>query len=75
MENQINGTPKATFYLNELACEIADLFIQVKYENHYESICENGQDTDDLKYRDYVQDEYDYFYSKIETYLKISQIE
>ena len=72
MENQINGTPKATFYLNELACEIADLFIQVKYENHYEPICEDGQD--ELKYRDYVQDEYDYFYSKIETYLKFSQI-
>ncbi len=69
-----NNMEKATFYLNELASEMAHLFIQVKYENHYESICEDGQDADDLKYRDYVQDEYDYFYSKIENHLKISQI-
>ena len=32
MENQLIGTPKATFYLNELAGELAELFIEMKYE-------------------------------------------
>ena len=33
MENVINGTPKATFYLNELASEITEFVIDKKYEN------------------------------------------
>ena len=59
MENQINGTPKATFYLNELASEMTALFIEIKYENHYESIYQDGQDSEELNYKDYIQEEFD----------------
>jgi hypothetical protein len=74
MENVINGTPKATFYLNELASEMTALFIEIKYENHYESIYEDGQDTNEIKYRDYVQDEFNEVYDKVESYLMENKI-
>jgi hypothetical protein len=74
MENVINGTPKATFYLNELASEITALFIEIKYENHYESIYQDGQDSEELNYKDYIQDEYNEVYDRIETYLLSNQI-
>ncbi len=74
MENVINGTPKATFYLNELASEITALFIEIKYENHYESIYQDEQDSEELNYKDYIQDEYNEVYDRIETYLLSNQI-
>jgi len=74
MENQINGTPKATFYLNELASEMTALFIEIKYENHYESIYEDGQESEELNYKDYIQDEFNQVYDRIETYLLQNQI-
>ena len=74
MENQINGTPKATFYLNELASEMTALFIEIKYEYHYESIYQDGQDSEELNYKDYIQDEFNQVYDRIETYLLSNQI-
>ena len=74
MENVINGTPKATFYLNELASEMTALFIEIKYENHYESIYEDGQESEELNYKDYIQDEFNQVYDRIETYLLQNQI-
>jgi hypothetical protein len=74
MENVINGTPKATFYLNELASEMTALFIEIKYENHYESIYQDGQDSEELNYKDYIQDEFNQVYDRIETYLLSNQI-
>ena len=75
MENltEINGTQKVTFYLIELASEMAELFIEKKYSNHYESIynkCENG----DTRYKDHIQDEFNEIYDRIETYLLQNQI-
>jgi hypothetical protein len=74
MENQINGTPKATFYLNELASEMTALFIEIKYENHYESIYQDGQDSEELNYKDYIQEEFDAVYDKVFQYLQSNQI-
>jgi hypothetical protein len=74
MENVINGTPKATFYLNELASEMTALFIEIKYENHYESIYQDGQDSGELNYKDHIQDEFNQVYDRIETYLLSNQI-
>jgi hypothetical protein len=73
MENQINGTPKATFNLNALACDMTALFIEVKYENHYECIYEDSKNVNGLKYKDYIQDEYNALYNKIEAYLESNQ--
>ena len=74
MENVLNGTPKATFYLNELASEMTALFIEIKYENHYESIYQDGRDTGEIKYRDYIQDEFNNVYDRIENHLLSNQI-
>jgi hypothetical protein len=68
MKTKINGTEKVTFYLTELAAELAELFIEQKYLSHYESIyddCENG----DIKYKDYIQDEFNETLDIIEDYL------
>jgi hypothetical protein len=74
MENVINGTPKATFYLNELASEMTALFIEIKYENHYESIYQDGQDSEELNYKDYIQEEFDAVYDEVFQYLESNQI-
>jgi hypothetical protein len=47
----------------ELASELAELSINQKYSNHYESIyddCENG----DTRYKDYIQDEFNQMYDE-----------
>lgn len=75
METQLIGTPKATFYLNELAGELAELFIEMKYENHYESIYQDGQDSEELNYKDYIQDEYNEVLERIEDYLQLTKIQ
>lgn len=70
---EIIGTQKATFYLIELASEMAELFIEQKYLSHYESIyddCENG----DTKYKEHIQDEFNEIYDRIETYLLQNKI-
>ena len=77
MENVINGTPKATFYLNELACELAELFIEMKYEGKDVSlydIKEDEDETGEINYTEEIQDEYNEVYDRIETYLLSNQI-
>jgi hypothetical protein len=77
MENVINGTPKATFYLNELACELAELFIEMKYEGKDVSLYDIEQDEDEngeINYTEEIQDEYNEVYDRIETYLFSNQI-
>ena len=74
MESKINGTPKATFYLNELSSEMTALFIEIKYENHYESIYQDGQDSEELNYKDYIQEEFDAVYDEVFQYLVSNQI-
>ena len=77
MENVINGTPKATFYLNELACELAELFIEMKYEGKVVSLYDVKEDDDEngeINYTEEIQDEYNEVYDRIETYLLSNQI-
>lgn len=69
MENILDGTPKATFYLNELSCELAELYIQHTYEHTTQPIwqhCKNG----DMIYTDFIQDEFNTILDKIESYLE-----
>jgi len=75
MENQLNGTPKATFYLNELACELAELFIEMKYEGQNVPLY-NIKDEDDemLCYTDKIQDEFNEALDRIEDYLNLTKI-
>ena len=73
MEQTLNATPKATFYINELSCELAELFIQHTYEHTTQPIwehCKNG----DMIYTDFVQDEFNSILDKIETYLESTKL-
>lgn len=73
MTNIINATPKATFYLNELACELAELFIQHTYEHTSQPIykeCKNG----DTIYNEFVQDDFNAILEKIEAYLEKNKL-
>ena len=72
MENVINGTPKATFYLNELASEIAEFVIEKKYEGTGVELVENIKGT--MAYSDFIQDEYDTIYDEVFQYLTNNQI-
>jgi len=68
MENVINGTPKATFYLNELASEIAEFVIEKKYEGTGVELLENIKGT--MVYSDFIQEEYDTIYDEVFQYLQ-----
>jgi hypothetical protein len=72
MENVINGTPKATFYLNELASEIAEFVIEKKYEGTGVELLENIRGT--MVYSDFIQEEYDTIYDEVFQYLQSNQI-
>jgi hypothetical protein len=72
MENVINGTPKATFYLNELASEIAEFVIEKKYEGTGVELLENIKGT--MVYSDFIQEEYDTIYDEVFQYLQSNQI-
>ena len=73
MENILDGTPKATFYINELSCELAELYIQHTYEHTTQPIwehCKNG----DIIYTDFIQDEFNTILDKIESYLEKTKL-
>ena len=72
MENIINATPKATFYLNELASEIAEFVIEKKYEGTGVELVENIKGT--MVYSDFIQEEYDTIYDEVFQYLQSNQI-
>jgi hypothetical protein len=72
MENQINGTPKATFYLNELASEIADFVIEKKYENT--GVVTMVEKRGVMVYSGHIQYEYDTIYDEVFQYLTNNQI-
>ena len=72
MENVINGTPKATFYLNELASEIADFVIEKKYENT--GIITMVEKRGVMIYSGHIQYEYDTIYDEVFQYLTNNQI-
>ena len=72
MENVINGTPKATFYLNELASEIADFVIEKKYENT--GVITMVEKRGVMIYSGHIQYEYDTIYNEVFQYLTNNQI-
>ena len=77
MENVINGTPKATFYLNELASEMTALFIEIKYEGEGVNLYDTEKDEDDngeLRYTEKIQEEFDAVYDEVFQYLQSNQI-
>jgi hypothetical protein len=74
MGNQIIGTPKATFYTNELANELAELFIEMKYEGQNVPIYNIKDEGDEMRYTDKVQKEYDEVLERIEYYIQLNQI-
>ena len=74
MGNQIIGTPKATFYANELANELAELFIEMKYEGQNVPIYNIKDEDDEMRYTDKIQDEYNEVLERIEYYINLNQI-
>lgn len=69
----LNATPKGTFYINELACELADLFIQQTYEYTTEVIWEDDGD-DGSRYTEFMQEQFDIIHDKIESHLLRNQL-
>ena len=72
MEAVLNATPKATFYLNELASEIAEFVIEKKYEGTGVELVENIKGT--MVYSGFIQEEYDTIYDEVLEYLTNNQI-
>ncbi|MGI9137642.1 MAG: hypothetical protein ACR2IM_01245 [Sediminibacterium sp.] len=69
----LNATPTATFYINELACDLADLFIQQTYQHTTETIWEDDGDGGS-KYTEFMQEQFDIVHDKIESYLLRNQL-
>jgi hypothetical protein len=74
MGNQIIGTPKATFYVNELANELAELFIEMKYEGQNVPIYNIKDEDDEMRYTDKIQDEYNEVLERIEYYINLNKL-
>lgn len=77
MQNVINCTPKATFYVNELACELAELFIMSKYEGQNVPLYDINEDEDDhgnMRYTLKIQDEFNSVVERIESLLNQSKL-
>lgn len=74
MRNQINGTPKATFYENELANELAELFIEMKYDGQNVPVYNIKEENDEMCYTDKVQQEFDEVLERIEYYINLNKI-
>jgi hypothetical protein len=72
MENVINGTPKATFYLNELASELTALIVDKKYENT--GVATMVEKRGVMIYHGHIQHEYDNIYDEVFQYLELNQI-
>lgn len=69
-----NATPKATFYTNELACELADLFIHHTYEYSTIIIWEDDGEGGS-RYTEFMQEEFNRILPKIEAKLNNIKID
>jgi hypothetical protein len=69
----LNATPIGTFYMNEVACDLADLFIHHTYEHTTEVIWEDDGDGGS-RYTEFMQDQFESIYGKIESYLLTNQL-
>ena len=68
----LNATPKGTFYINELACELADLFIQETYQYTTETIWEDDGEGGS-RYTEFIQEHFNVVYDRIESLLLRNQ--
>ena len=68
-----NATPKTTFYTNELACELADLYIKHTYEYTTETIWEDDGEGGS-RYTDFMQEQFDFILLKIENKLNNTKL-
>jgi hypothetical protein len=68
-----NATPKGTFYLNELACELADLYIKHTYEYTTETIWEDDGEGGS-RYTEFMQEQFDFILLKIENKLNNTKL-
>ena len=73
MAKYLNATPKGTFYLIELASELAEKFIQMKYEYTNVNIYESNE-FEEFSYTEEIQDEFNSIYEQLETYLHINKL-
>ena len=72
-EKPIVGTQKGTFYLIELASELAEKFIEIKYRYTMTNIY-NKSEFEEYSYTDEIQDEFNSIYDEIETYLENNKL-
>jgi hypothetical protein len=73
MENYLNATEKGTFYLIELASELAEKFIQMKYEYSNVNIYDSNE-FEEYSYTEEIQDEFNSIYDQLETYLQNNKL-
>lgn len=73
MENYIDATPKGTFYINELVCEVADFIIKNKYEYTTEVIWEDDGDGGS-KYTEFIQEDFDFICGNLKDLLLRNQL-
>lgn len=69
----LDATPKGTFYINELACELADLFIQETYQYTTETIWEDDGEGGS-KYTEFIQEHFDIVHARVESFLLRNQL-
>ena len=72
-QNPIIGTEKGTFYLIELASEIAEKFIELKYKYSMINIYDKDE-FEQFSYTEEIQDEFNSIYDEIETYLQKNKL-
>jgi hypothetical protein len=72
-QNPIIGTEKGTFYLIELASELAEKFIFLKYRYSMTNIYDSNE-FEEYSYTDEIQEEFNEIYDEIETYLQNNKI-
>ena len=73
MAKYLNATPKGTFYLLELASELAEKFIQMKYEHTNVNIYQSNE-FEEFSYTEEIQDEFNDIYDELETYLQNNKL-
>ena len=73
MAKYLNATEKATFYLIELASELAEKFIQMKYEYTNVNIYQSNE-FEEFSYTEEIQDEFNDIYDQLETYLQNNKL-
>ena len=72
-EKETIATEKGTFYLIELASELAEKFIQMKYEYSNVNIYDSNE-FEEYSYTEEIQDEFNSIYDQLETYLQNNKL-